>query len=293
MRRTARVLSAAFLTATVTGTLGPAAYAESTAQADPQTVTPGDTVTVSVSCDPADGPAPETIDADSQAFEQGTVKLRRLPGNDDSAGGPSYQGTAHIAPAVDFETGADTTGTSTEWGVNGVCPAPPGGEQRQWSAPFTVQATGDAHPPAYQPQDDHSTYQPQGQPKEEPKEESLGQLDHQSPGQPKEESPGQPKDKPKDKPKEEPKEESPGQLDYQSPGQPKDKPKEESPGRPEHHATHQPDDQATHTPAPVQHGVHAGGGGAFTDSVPAMVAGGLLIVGALGAAVYRLRSRNQ
>ncbi|CAL9606189.1 hypothetical protein [Streptomyces sp. enrichment culture] len=44
-------------------------------------------------------------------------------------------------------------------------------------------------------------------------------------------------------------------------------------------------------PAPVQHGVRAGEGGAFTDSVPALVAGGLLIAGAFGGAVYRLRRK--
>ncbi|MFI6333868.1 hypothetical protein [Streptomyces sp. NPDC050535] len=45
-------------------------------------------------------------------------------------------------------------------------------------------------------------------------------------------------------------------------------------------------------PAPVQRGVHAGEGGAFTDSLPALIAGGALITGALGAAVYRLRTRD-
>ena len=35
-------------------------------------------------------------------------------------------------------------------------------------------------------------------------------------------------------------------------------------------------------------GVHAGAGGAFTDSVPALAAGGLLIAGAFGAAAHRL-----
>ncbi|MFF1274782.1 hypothetical protein ACFVZC_15390 [Streptomyces marokkonensis] len=47
--------------------------------------------------------------------------------------------------------------------------------------------------------------------------------------------------------------------------------------------------QGTHcagTPAPQ--GVHAGEGGAFTDSVPALAAGGLLIAGAFGAAAHRL-----
>jgi len=37
-----------------------------------------------------------------------------------------------------------------------------------------------------------------------------------------------------------------------------------------------------------QHGVEAGAGGTFSDSVPALVAGGLLIAVALGAAAYRL-----
>jgi hypothetical protein len=46
------------------------------------------------------------------------------------------------------------------------------------------------------------------------------------------------------------------------------------------------------TPAPVQRGVQAGQGGAFTDSVPALVAGGVLIAGAGGAAVHRLRRRG-
>ncbi|MGW3119529.1 hypothetical protein ACWDBW_20730 [Streptomyces sp. NPDC001107] len=38
----------------------------------------------------------------------------------------------------------------------------------------------------------------------------------------------------------------------------------------------------------MQHGVEAGAGGTFSDSVPALVAGGLLIACALGAAAYRL-----
>ncbi|MFF8102770.1 hypothetical protein ACF07S_23995 [Streptomyces sp. NPDC016640] len=46
--------------------------------------------------------------------------------------------------------------------------------------------------------------------------------------------------------------------------------------------------------APVHRGVHAGEGGVFTDSVPALAAGGLLIAGALGAAAHRLyRDRDR
>jgi hypothetical protein len=38
--------------------------------------------------------------------------------------------------------------------------------------------------------------------------------------------------------------------------------------------------------------VRAGEGGSFSDSVPALVTGGLLIAGASGAAVYRLRRKK-
>ncbi len=45
----------------------------------------------------------------------------------------------------------------------------------------------------------------------------------------------------------------------------------------------------TPCPSPTAHqGVQAGGGGAFTDSVPAQVAGGLLMAGAVGAGAHRL-----
>ncbi|MFH8798927.1 hypothetical protein ACH4F6_04895 [Streptomyces sp. NPDC017936] len=51
------------------------------------------------------------------------------------------------------------------------------------------------------------------------------------------------------------------------------------------------DDSACAT-APVQRGVHAGTGGTFDDSVPALVAGGLLIAGAFAAAAHRLCRRS-
>ncbi|MFE2424473.1 hypothetical protein [Streptomyces hokutonensis] len=44
--------------------------------------------------------------------------------------------------------------------------------------------------------------------------------------------------------------------------------------------------------AVIERGVRAGEGGTFTDSVPALVAGGVLIAGAFGGAVYRLRRRT-
>ncbi|MFE2211543.1 hypothetical protein ACFW93_06110 [Streptomyces canus] len=44
-------------------------------------------------------------------------------------------------------------------------------------------------------------------------------------------------------------------------------------------------------PAVIQSPVHAGQGGSFTDSVPALAAGSLLIAGAAAGAVYRLRRK--
>lgn len=242
MRRRAHVLSATALIGVVLGAAAPAAYAEPAAQVDPHDAAPGGTVTVSVSCDPTGGPAPETIDASSQAFEQGTVKLQRVPGNDDPAGGPSYQGTAAIAPAADFETGPDAK--DAEWDVDGTCPAPPGGEEKQWSATSTVSLHGDPHHPPHGPSYDPSNQLPH---------DSSNELPH----------------------------DSSNQLPYQPTHQPP------------HDPTHAPTHHSTHHPAPVQRGVHAGSGGTFTDSVPALVAGGLLIAGAFGAAVHRLLRRDR
>ncbi|MDT0566848.1 PT domain-containing protein [Streptomyces sp. DSM 3412] len=227
MRRRARVLSATALIGVVLGGAAPPSYADPAAEVNPQSVEPGGTLTFSVACDPTDGTAPETIDASSEAFEQGTVTLQRLPGDGDSAAGPSYQGTAKIAPAADFEAAVDEADPATEWGVDGTCPGTPGGEGKEWSAAFDVSLGGDQGD-QYGPTDE-PTHQPTRQPTHQPS----------------------------------------------------------------HHSTHQPSHQSTHQPAPVQRGVHAGEGGAFTDSVPAMVAGGLLIAGALGAAVHRLRRRDR
>ncbi|WPP33065.1 hypothetical protein [Streptomyces sp. CL7] len=56
-----------------------------------------------------------------------------------------------------------------------------------------------------------------------------------------------------------------------------------------------PSHRPTSTPCPsppAHQGVQAGGGGAFTDSVPAQVAGGLLLAGAFGAGAHRLLRRR-
>jgi hypothetical protein len=264
MRRRAHVLSATALIGAVLGAAAPAAYAEPAAQADPRDVAPGGTVTISVSCDPTGGPAPETIDAGSQAFEQGTVKLQRVPGNDDPTGGPSYQGTATIAPAADFETGPDTKDAPTEWDADGTCPAPPGGEEKKWSTTFTASLHGTPHQPPHGPSHDPSNQLPQDSWSQLP-QDSWSQLPHDSSDQ-----------VPQD---------SWTQLPHDSSNQ--------LPHQPTHQPPHDPTHHSTHHPAPVQQGVHAGSGGTFTDSVPALVAGGLLIAGAFGAAVHRLLRRDR
>ncbi|GHH88200.1 hypothetical protein [Streptomyces capitiformicae] len=256
MRRRAHVLSATALIGAVLGAAAPAAYAEPAAQVDPHDVAPGGTVTISVSCDPTGGPAPETIDASSQAFEQGTVKLQRVPGNDDPAGGPSYQGTATIAPAADFETGPDAKDAPTERDVDGTCPAPPGGEEKQWSATFTVSLHGNPHQPPHGPSHDPSNQFPH---------DPSNQFPH------------------------DPSNQLPHDPSNQLPHDPSHQPTHQPP----HDPTHDPTHHSTHHPAPVQRGVHAGSGGTFTDSVPALVAGGLLIAGAFGAAVHRLLRRDR
>lgn len=113
------------------------------AQISPASVEPGGTVTVSVNCDPTGGPAPESIDASSQAaFADGTVKLQKVPGGDELSG-PAYKGSAKIAAAEDFEGLADGA-SGAAWTVDGTCPAPPGGQGRPWSASFDV-AHGTSH----------------------------------------------------------------------------------------------------------------------------------------------------
>ncbi|MFJ6573142.1 hypothetical protein ACIQNU_37610 [Streptomyces sp. NPDC091292] len=176
------------------------AYAEPSAEVRPHRVEPGGSVEIHVSCERGGGHEggregergggregergggrdPEFIEAHSQAFEDGRVKLHRASGNEDRKSGASYRGHARIARGENFEGGPHNVGPVSEWSVEGHCPG-----ERRWSASFTVvRETG------------------------------------------------------------------------------------------------------------VRHGVHAGEGGTFTDSRTALVTGGVLIAGALGAAVYRVRRKD-
>ncbi|MFJ4814642.1 hypothetical protein [Streptomyces sp. NPDC088801] len=224
MRRSLYALSVAVLAGSALLGGAPAVFAEPAAEVSPATVHPGGTLTVSVSCDPTGGPPPDTVDATSQAFDEGTVPLQRVTGNDDEMSGPAYRGTARIASAENFEGDPDAQGQDSAWTVDGTCPAAPGGEGKEWSATFTVAHGAGPHKPSH-----HPTHPPTHHPTHKPCPEPS-----------------------------------------------------------DHRERHHTECGAT----PVQRGVRAGDGGAFTDSVPALAAGGVLIAGAFAAAVHRLRSRE-
>ena len=213
MSSTARVLSAAALASAVVGFAASAAFADPGAEVSPATGSPGGSVTVSVTCESTGGPAPQTLEATSQAFDEGTVQLQRVPGNDAGSAPAAYRGTARIAS--DGDLGADSLDAvpqNAPWTVDGTCPAKPGGQAKPWSAKFQVDHTAGAGT------------RPGGGTR---------------------------------------------------------------PGSGDSHACGEPKADSCTVPT-VPHGVQAGEGGTFTDSVPALIAGGLLIAGALGATAYRL-----
>jgi hypothetical protein len=216
MRRRVRVLSALALGGVLLGFAASSAFAEPAAEVSPAAAHPGGSITVSVTCDPTGGPAPATLDATSLAFEEETVALHKVTGDD----GAAYRGTARIASAEELEGGVEPLGPDTAWTVEGTCPAAPGGQGKQWSATFTVAKGGPTAP-------------------------------------------------------------RPCPTEHHTPSCP--------PAAVTPHPCVTGGHRASCPPAVVQRGVRAGEGGTFTDSVPALVAGGVLIAGALGGAVYRLR----
>ncbi|MEV1069825.1 hypothetical protein [Streptomyces sp. NPDC050263] len=243
MGRTAHFLSVLAVAGAVLVAAGPAAFADPAAEVSPGSVAPGGSVTVSVSCGPLGAAAPESLDAASQAFADGTVKLSKVPG-DDAQTGAVYQGTAQIAPAADLEASPAAVGADAAWTVDGTCPAAAGGQGTPWTATLDVARGGTPTCGSTTPDASCATARPC------PPPPGASQTD-----------PAACRTVP-----------------------PCDRPVPEPRGTAAH--------EATCAPATVGHGVRAGEGGAFTDSVPALAAGGLLIAGALGAAVHRLRRRD-
>lgn len=301
MRRRARALSVAALAGVVLGFAASAVFAEPAAEVSPGSVAPGGGVTVSVSCDPAGGSAPATLDATSQAFEEGTVELKRVSGNDEKSAGPAYSGTARVPPAENFEGDPDAVGSDSAWTVDGTCPAAAGGEGKPWSATFTVAldsggGTGgkDAGKDGGEEggEDGGTGGWAGGQGGMDGGRGGMdggrgGVEEGQDGGMEGVEGGGR------------------GGTEGGSGGtdgggrhcaDPRSGMTEHDmtePGMAEPHKAER-DKAGTECVADEarDHGVRAGSGGTFTDSVPALVAGGFLIAGAAGGAVYRLRRRT-
>ncbi|MGW1541437.1 hypothetical protein ACWCPM_14580 [Streptomyces sp. NPDC002309] len=212
MRRSVRVLSVLLIAGTALGGAVPLASAEPEAEVAPA-ARPDGTVTVDVVCDALTGTPPEAIEANSEAFAEGTVRLRRVADEEAAASGPEYRGSAVVLPESTLAAGPAAGGEGA-WTVDGTCPAAAGATGRTWSTTFTV------------PRGDAAATVPRG--------------------------------------------------DAAADGSP---------------VCAESQQWCGGGPA-VEHGVQAGRGGTFGDSVPALVAGGLLIAGAAGAAGHRLWRRD-
>ncbi|MFC8065989.1 hypothetical protein [Streptomyces sp. NPDC057293] len=219
--------------------LAPAA-GQAAAEVSPADVTPGETVTVSVSCAPTGGSAPATLDATSMAFDEGTVELRKVEEGGGTGAGPAYRGTARIAAAEDFGSEADTEGAEEDWTVDGACPDEAGGEGDPWSATMNVPGATAGETGTAKPACPPSTA-PHG-----------GKPTHGTPCATEPPCPGT--------------------------AAPYGESAEAEAGR-------------SCGGGKAEHGVRAGAGGTFGDSVPALAAGGVLIAGACAAAAHRLRLR--
>ncbi|MFD5713542.1 hypothetical protein ACFWHW_24725 [Streptomyces pharetrae] len=244
-------MSVVVLAGVLAGGAASAALAEPAAEVGPAQAEPGGSVTVSVTCDPVGGSPPATLEAASQAFEDGLAELSLVGGQDGKTSGPAYRGTATIVLPEDSGAGAaHAGGEGSAWTVDGTCPAAHGEEGKPWSATFTV-AQGGGQGQGIQGGHSASASPAQG----------GGQGQGIQGGHSASASPTQ----------------GGGQGQGLQGG---------------HSASPCPDPKDTGCgTAVVQRGVRAGEGGAFGVSVPALVLGGLLIAGALGAAAHRLYGR--
>ncbi|WP_217253981.1 hypothetical protein [Streptomyces sp. AC602_WCS936] len=278
MRRTARALSTTVLAGAALGVFAapapadpgvpppPIGVGEPVAEVSPADVAPGDTVTVSVTCAPTGGSAPATLAATSPAFESGTVELRKVGDGNEATAGAAYRGTARIATAEDVASGPgasdpEAAGSEEAWTVDGACPEASGEEGDPWSATMTAPQAPRTVPEEPLPVPDAPVAVP---------EEGGGAVAPPCPGA----TAGH------------------GGTSSRSTTSCATKPACTEPAAPHDSTSAQRKDCGGTT---AEHGVHAGEGGTFTDSVPALAAGGLLIAGAGAAAAHRLlrfRSRG-
>ncbi|WP_186777468.1 hypothetical protein [Streptomyces salinarius] len=262
---------------------------QAAARVSPAAAAPGDTVTVSVSCGPTGGSAPATLDATSAAFEEGTVALRKVADDGGTASGPTYRGTARIAAAADAtaeraETGsADPEEAATPEGAAGT-----GGAAGAGDAAETEDAAGTGD--AVGAEDWAETEDPAGVADDWTVDGACPDASGGEAGDPwsatmtvpEESGAGAGATKPGCQESAAPRA---GTSTHGTPCTPT------KPACPEPTAP-RGESAAQGTPcggASAEHGVRAGAGGTFGDSVPALVAGGVLIAGAAGAAAHRLR----
>ncbi|WP_282082721.1 hypothetical protein [Streptomyces tendae] len=251
---------------------------QAAAQVSPAQAAPGDTVTVSVSCGPTGGAAaPASLDATSAAFEEGTVELRKVADDGGTAAGPAYRGTARIAAAGDFaaEPGArGTEGPTDTGGAAGTEGTEDSAETEDWAG--TEDAAGVAEDWTVDGACPDASGAEGGDPwsatMSVPEESGAGAATGTGPGQPACRETATPRA---------------GTSTHGTPCAPT------KPACPE--TTAPRGEPATRgavcAGGTAEHGVQAGTGGTFGDSVPALVAGGVLIAGACGAAAHRLRLR--
>ncbi|MFG2126347.1 hypothetical protein ACGFNV_00860 [Streptomyces sp. NPDC048751] len=278
MRRTSRALSVAALVVGALVTAAPVVSADPDVEVSPSTVSAGGDVSVSLSCDPLGGPAPETLEATSGAFDGGTIELKHVPGDDDELSGPAYTGTGRIAP----EEGEEGTEGDPAWTVDGTCPAPPGGQGQPWSATLDVSrgAIGSAPTPApvkpcTEPYGSEATGTTETTETTEPTEATDTALECLTPTT---------------KPCPPPHGTDPAASTCPTaPAKPCPPPRATQPHESPSYGPKAPRDCAA---AVIQRGVRAGEGGSLGGSMPALVLGGLLITGAAGAAVHRVRHRD-
>ena len=296
MRCSARVLSAAALASAALGTVASPAFADSSADIAPRSVGPGRMVTISVSCDAIGGTMPDLIEATSQGLEGGKASLNRVDTAVDSATGRSgtangvvYSGTARIHPGA-FADSESTSGGELVSGISGRCPVEPGGREKPQTALFTVSR-------------DDSAQQGDQQKQDEQKQDQQGQQKQDQQGQ-KQQQDQQQGEKDKDQKQKQKQQDQQGQKqqqDLQQGEKGRDQQQEQEDqqqGQKQQGQKEQDQQQGSkekengmQPPTGAQHGVHAGEGGVFTDSVPALVAGGSLIAVAFGAAVHRMLRR--
>ncbi|MFC9810188.1 hypothetical protein [Streptomyces griseoaurantiacus] len=268
-RRAPRVLTAVALTGAALGLTAPGASAAAgpSARVEPREAAPGGTVTVSVSCDALGGTPPASIEATSRGFEDGRVMLRRV---DATGTALTYTGTARVpaddSPGALPEPGAAPDGQAVVPddldALDGLDdPAAPAGGTGEWS----VDGACPAAPGGAGEQWSTSFGLTGGEGDTDTGADTGADLAQDPPVA------------------------VPGTGTGDAGARPRPSASAPAPShRPSAPAT-EPSSAGTQHGA--EHGVEAGRGGAFTDSPPAMAAGALLMAGAFGAAVHRLRRR--